>query len=67
MFRAIQTHRIPGSSDFHISTLSAHEGGGVVSRKKPATFTHQEIFLVIISVRVWVDPRAVVRLEGLSQ
>jgi hypothetical protein len=42
-------------------------GGQVVSLTRRPPFTPLGRFLVLISVRGWVEPRAIVRLEGLSQ
>jgi hypothetical protein len=52
----LQALRVPGGWGAQISRQSAHEGGKVVSP------TH-----LLISVRGWVNPRAIVRLKGLCQ
>jgi hypothetical protein len=62
-YRPGQPLSVPGSWGSQISRLSAHECGKVVS----PTRRSQEIFLVIISVRGWVDLRTIVRPEGLCQ
>ena len=45
----------------------SQDGGKVVSLTHRSPFYPQEILLVLISVRCWVDPRTIVRSEGLRQ
>jgi hypothetical protein len=49
-----------------ISIQSAHEGGKVVSPAHRPPLP-QKVFVVLVYVRGRVDPRAIVRPEGLSQ
>jgi hypothetical protein len=58
--------RIPRTWSSQILNQSAHEDGKVVSPTHRPTLP-QDIFLVLISVRGWVDPRVMVWPEGLCQ
>jgi hypothetical protein len=64
-YRSEQAPRFLGNWGSQISRQLTHEGGKVVSATHRPPLP-QEIFLVLISVRGWVDPRIIVP-EGLCQ
>ena len=65
-YRPGLAQRVSGGWDSQISRQSAHEGGKVVSPTHRPPLP-QKIFLVLISVRGLIDPRAIVLSEGLCQ
>ena len=66
LYRPVLAQRVTGGWGSKISRQPAHEGGKVVNPMHRPPL-HQEIFMVLISVRGWVNPRAIERLEGLCQ
>jgi hypothetical protein len=66
-YRPWQALRFPRGWGSQISRQSAYEGGLGCQPYALAIFAPREIFLVFTSVRGWVDPRAIVRPEGLRQ
>jgi hypothetical protein len=63
----VMAHRVLRRWGSHtLSTQSAHGWREVCSPTRRPLFTRPGRFLVLISVRGWVEPRAIVRLESTS-
>jgi hypothetical protein len=58
---------VAGGWSSQISRQSVHEGGKIVSPTHRPPLPPQEIFLVLILVRGWVNSKVIVRIEGLGQ
>jgi hypothetical protein len=66
-YRPGEAFRVPGGWGSHILRESSHEGGKVVSPTHRPPLLPQKKFLILFSIRGWVDPRAIVQMEELCQ
>jgi len=66
LYRPGQALRVPQIWGAHISRQPAYEGGKVVSPTHRPPLPPRK-YSLLISVRGWVDPRAIVQPEGLCQ
>jgi hypothetical protein len=65
--QAVEAHRVVRHQGYHIFRQSAHRWWWGCWPYALAALYPQGRFLVFISVRGWVNPKAIVRLEWLSQ
>jgi len=66
LYKSRQTQRVPGGMNTQISNQHK-KGGKVVSPMHRPPLPPQEVILALISFGCTVDPRTIVRPEGLSQ
>jgi hypothetical protein len=67
LYRPGEAVRVPGGWGSKIPRQSAHVSGRVLSPTHQLPLPSQEVFLVLISVRGWVDPMAIAWLGGSRQ
>jgi hypothetical protein len=65
--QAVEALRVVRGWGSHIFQTFGTQMAASLSALRAGRFLPPERFLVLISVRGWVDPRAIVRLEGLGK